>query len=125
MLVVQAFDSEGGPLKMIRGSRLPEWTGKGRFEDGNYAGVTGAVFARVLQDDKGNVHVPFWRATGIASDTRIRPKTTRTLRFEFALEGEDDEPTAEARVIYRPVIRPWAEKKNWPVKDITIINKVW
>ena len=125
MLVVQAFDSEGSPLEMIKGSKLPEWTGKGEFGDGNYAGLPGAVFARVLQDDKGSVHVPFWRATGIASDTRIRPKTTRTLRFEFAVEDPDDEPTAEAKVIYRPVIRPWAEKKNWPVKDITIINKVW
>jgi hypothetical protein len=125
MLLVQATDSEGKPLKMIEGDRLPEWSGKGNAEDGNYAGLPGAVFARVLQDDEGNIHVPFWRATRIASDTRIRQKSTVNLKFVFALDDPEDEPTAEAKLIYRPVIRPWAEKKNWPVEDILIISKVW
>ncbi len=125
MLLVQATDSEGKPLKMIEGGRIPEWAGKGNAEDGNYAGLAGAVFARVLQDDEGNIHVPFWRATRIASDTRIRQKSTVNLKFVFALDDPEDEPTAEAKLIYRPVIRPWAKKKNWPVKDILIISKVW
>jgi hypothetical protein len=43
----------------------------------------------------------------------------------FSLDDPEDEPTAEAKLIYRPVIRPWAEKKNWPVEDILIISKVW
>jgi len=125
MLLLAAFDSKGSPLKMIKGSTLPSWTGEGRPEDGNYAGLPGTVFARVLRDQEGNTHVPFWQATGIASDTRIRPKHTRTLKFEFALADPEDEPTAEAKLIYRPVIRPWAEKKNWPVKDILITSSAW
>jgi hypothetical protein len=125
MLLVQATDSKGKPLKMIEGDRLPDWAGKGTAEDGDYAGLPGAVFARVLQDDDGNIHVPFWRATRIASDTRIRQKSTANLKFVFALDDPEDEPTAEAKLIYRPVIRPWAKKKNWPVKDILIISKVW
>jgi hypothetical protein len=125
MLLVQATDSEGKPLKMIEGDRLPEWAGEGNAEDGNYAGLPGAVFARVLQDDDGNLHVPFWRASRIASDTRIRQKSTVNLKFVFSLDDPEDEPTAEAKLIYRPVIRPWAEKKNWPVEDILIISKVW
>jgi hypothetical protein len=87
--------------------------------------LPGMVFARVLSDEKGNLNVPFWRASGIASDNRIRPKTTVNLKFEFALNDPHDEPTAEAKLIYRPVIRPWAEEKNWPVKDILITDKVW
>jgi len=125
MLLVQAFDSKGKPLKMINGSVLPDWTGKGGVEEGNYAGRPGAVFARVLQDDGGNLHVPFWQATRIASDTRIRQKSTVTLKWAFALEDPEDEPTAEAKLIYRPVIRPWAEKKSWSVQDILIVSKVW
>lgn len=35
------------------------WTGTGKVEDGNYAGQAGAVFARVLGDDEGNLNVPF------------------------------------------------------------------
>ena len=125
MLLLRAFDSKGNPLKMIKGSLLPEWAGSGKVEDGNYAGLSGAVFARVLEDKNGKSQVPFWQATRIASDTRIRPKETRELTFEFAMDDPDDEPTAKAKLIYRPVIRPWAEKKNWPVKDILITSAVW
>jgi len=125
MLLINVVDSNGKPLKMVKGERLPEWTGKEKDEAGNYAGLPGSVFARVLQDDKGNLNVPFWRATSIASDTRIRPKTTVTLSYEFLLENPEDEPTAEAKLIYRPVMRPLAKSKKWGVEDILISSSVW
>jgi hypothetical protein len=125
MLLVDAFDSSGKPLKMIKGTKLPQWTGVGEVEKGNYTGLPGAVFAKVLGDDKGNHHVPFWRATRVISDNRIRPKSTTTVEFEFAMDDPDDEPTAEAKLIYRPIIKPLAKKKHWPVKDILITSSVW
>ncbi|MBW1724616.1 MAG: hypothetical protein JRJ33_04440 [Deltaproteobacteria bacterium] len=125
MLIIDAVDSNGKPLKMIKGERLPEWTGKGRVEAGNYAGLPGSVFARVLQDDNGNLNVPFWRATAIAADTRIRAKTTVTLSYEFALMDPEDEPTVEAKLIYRPVMRPLAKSKKWTVEDILMTSSVW
>jgi hypothetical protein len=125
MLLLRASDSKGRPLKMTKGSTLPEWTGKGTPEEGNYSGLPGTVFARVLRDAKGDLNVPFWRASAIAVDNRIRPKTTVTLKFEFALNDPHDEPSAQADLIYRPVIRPWAREKQWAVKDILIANKVW
>jgi hypothetical protein len=125
MLLLQATDSRGEPLKMIKGKRMPEWTGVGEKEAGNYAGLPGAVFARVLGDDNGNLHVPFWRATRIVADTRIRAKDTVTLKYQFALDDPDDEPTVEAKLIYRPVIKPLAEKKSWAVEDILITSSVW
>jgi len=125
MLLVQAQDSAGRPLKMTEGPRLPEWAGQGRAADGNYAGLPGTVFARVLGDDRGNVQVPFWRATRIVQDSRIRPKDSVTLKFEFALDDPNDEPSAQARLIYRPVIRPLAEIKNWQIRDIPIAESAW
>ncbi len=125
MLLLKVVDSNEKPLKMIKGSLLPEWTGMGKAEKGNYGGLPGAVFARVLGDDEGNIHVPFWRATRIVADTRIRPKTTLTLKYEFILGDPEDEPTAEAKLIYRPVIRQLAEKKNWSVEDILITSSIW
>ncbi len=125
MLVLKADDSNGKPLEMVKGNRLPAWAGKGKVEAGNYAGLPGAVFARVLSDDNGNLNVPFWRATAIASDTRVRPKTTVTLEYVFALDDPDDEPTAEARLVYRPVIRHLAESKRWITKDILITSSAW
>ncbi len=125
MLLLNVTDSNGKPLKMIKGSRLPDWAGKGRVETGNYAGLPGAVFARVLGDDQGNLNVPFWKATRVVSDTRIRPKKSLELKFEFAVEDPDDEPTAEASLIYRPVIRPLANIKSWDTSDILITSSVW
>jgi hypothetical protein len=125
MLLLKVTDSNGKPLELKKGSRLPDWAGIGDVEKGNYAGLPGAAFARVLGDDRGNQQVPFWQATRIVSDTRIRPKTTVRLRFEYALEDPADEPTAEASLIYRPVIRPWAQIKNWLAEDIIIASSVW
>jgi len=125
MLLVQAMDSSGKPLKMTKGPRLPEWAGTGNPDQGNYAGLPGTAFARVLADDAGNIHVPFWRATRIAEDSRIRPKDSVTLKFEFAVSQANDEPGAQAKLIYRPVIRPLAKIKNWPVNDITITSAAW
>ena len=125
MLLLNVTDSNGRPLKMINGNRLPDWAGKGRVETGNYAGLPGTVFARVLGDDDGNLNVPFWKATRVVSDTRIRPKKSVELKFEFAVEDPEDEPTAEASLIYRPVIKPLATIKNWDARDILITSKVW
>jgi len=125
MLLLKATDSSGKPLKMTKGSKLPDWTGNGDAETGNYAGLPGAASARVLGDDEGNLNVPFWKATRIVSDTRIRPKKTATLKFEFLLENPDDEPTAEASLIYRPAFRSLATIKNWNVKDILITSSAW
>jgi hypothetical protein len=125
MLLLKTTDPSGKPLKMISGSTLPDWTGEASVQDGHYAGMPGAAFARVLGDDDGNLHVPFWQATRIVSDTRIRPKGTKTLKFKFALEDPEDEPTAEASLIYRPVIQSWAKIKKWDVEDILITSSVW
>jgi len=125
MLLLNVTDSNGKPLEMINGNRLPDWAGKGKVETGNYAGLPGTVFARVLGDDDGNLHVPFWKATRVVSDTRIRPKKSLELKFGFAIEDPEDEPTAEASLIYRPVIKSLATIKNWDAKDILITSSVW
>ena len=125
MLLLKASDSNGKPLKLIKGSTLPDWTGKGDVKTGHYAGLPGAVFARVLGDDKGNLNVPFWEATRIVSDTRIRPKKTVTFTFEFQMRDPSDEPAAEASLIYRPAFKSLATLKSWDVEDILITSSVW
>lgn len=125
ILLVEAKDLEGKPLRLVQGGRLPLWAGQGDPQRGDYAGLPGAIFARVLADGEGRLNVPFWQASKIFSDTRLRPKTTRTLEFVYALRDPDDEPTAEARLIYRPVVRPLARAKGWQVPDIVITSKAW
>ena len=125
LLVLEARSEQGEPLKMIDGQRLPAWTGSGDPAQGGYAGQPGAVFARVLRDDQGHLNVPYWQATAVASDTRIRPKSSVTLTYRFQLPKAGEEPGVTANLIYRPVHRPLAESKQWAAKDIPITSAAW
>lgn len=125
LLLVQAKSLSGKPLELVQGPRLPEWAGKGDPAQGDYAGMPGVAFARVLADAAGNLNVPFWRATRVAVDTRVRPKSTVTHQFVYRLTDPNDEPAAEAKLIYRPVVRPLTKAKGWQVPDTEIAAKAW
>jgi hypothetical protein len=125
MLVLSATDSDGKSLKKTKGEELPGWAGIGKIDDGNYAGLPGKMFAKVLKDTDGNINVPFWRADSVESDTRIRPKSTVKLTYQFKIENEDDEPMVEAKLIYRPFIKSLAKIKKWENTDITIAESAW
>jgi hypothetical protein len=119
LLRLDVRDGNGKPLKMFAGKRLPAWA------DRHVPGRPGAVFARVLQDAAGHPNVPYWRAVSVAADTRIRPKTTVTLTYKFHLADPQDEPTAKAELVYRPVHQAIAASKHWDVADIPITSAVW
>jgi hypothetical protein len=125
LLLLDVRDESGKPLKMIEGQRLPQWAGDGEPGRDNYAGRAGAVFARVLQDAQGNLNVPFWQAVSVASDTRIRPKTTVSLTYKFAVADPKNEPTATAELVYRPAHKALAASKKWDVQDIPIASAAW
>ena len=119
MLKVKARDGKNRPLPLLKGEKLPDWSGAGD------SGRPGAVFARVLADDKGNLNVPSWQATRIAFDTRIRPKSTVSRTYEFALADPDDEPTVEAELVYRRAPQKLATAKGWKNGDMTIAAAAW
>ncbi len=125
MLILDAQSSDGKSLKLINGETLPSWTGVGPKETGNYSGLPGKVFSKVLEDDQGNINVPFWKATSVKKDTRIRPKSTVTLTYTFKIENPNDEPGAQAQLIYRPFIKSLAKTKKWDAKDIVITSSAW
>lgn len=125
LLTLDVRDESGRELELIQGPRLPDWAGSDSGGSGPQGGQPGTVFARVLQDAKGTLNVPFWKATGIASDSRIRPKTTVKLSYQFALRDPDEEPEATATLVYRPAHRSLAASKIWDTKDITITRSVW
>lgn len=125
MLLVNGTDSKGAPLAMVSGETLPDWAGQGLVEEGNYGGLPGAMFAKVLRDGSNRLNVPFWKAVAVDSDTRIRPKTTITKEFQFSLTDPNDEPSVEARLVYRPAFKALADAKGWKDIDITITSSVW
>ncbi len=125
MLVLSATDSSGRELELLKGETLPSWTGTGSKDLGNYSGLPGKMFSKVLKDEHNNINVPFWRATAVEKDTRIRPKTTVTLTYTFKMTNTEDEPGAEAVLIYRPFMKSLAGVKKWDSEDITITSAAW
>jgi len=125
MLLVNGADSKGAPLTMISGETLPDWAGLGPVAEGNYGNLPGAIFARVLRDGNNSLNVPFWQAVAVDSDTRIRPKSTVTKEFKFSLADPNDEPSVEAKLIYRPAVKALADAKGWKDIDITMTSNVW
>ena len=125
LLRLDVRDESGKLLKMMEGGRLPAWAGTDDTGRKGAAGQAGAVFARVLRDAEGNLNVPFWRAVAVASDTRIRPKSTVTLTYRFKVDNPDDEPTATAELVYRPAHKALTASKKWDAPDIPITSVVW
>jgi hypothetical protein len=125
MLVVNGTDSKGIPLALENGETLPDWAGLGSPEEGNYGGLPGAMFARVLRGQDNQLNVPFWQAMAVDSDTRIKPKTTIVKEFEFSLRDPDDEPSVEARLVFRPAVKSLADVKGWENIDTIITSGVW
>ena len=125
LLVLDAVDENEKPLKRLSGEVMPEIAGRGDLSKGNYAGLSGVLFAKVLEDAAGNQHVPFWRAESIAIDNRIRPKSTVSYQWKFRLNNPDEEPSVTAKLFYRPVNKSLAQSKKWLVDDILITDAAW
>lgn len=118
ILLVEVQDANGNVLRLLEGSRVPEWGGVGLPEEGNYAGRPGKGFAKVMADAEGNLTVPYWRAVRIASDNRIPPKASDTSTYTFEVPDDVEEVTVEAKLIYRRAFKPLADAKQWTLKDV-------
>ncbi len=102
LLAIIAADLEGRPYRLVDGPRVPTHAGgegdptridatelRRRMEAGEWANFAGREFAQVLADETGATHVPFWRATRVVEDTRLRPAApvTTACAFEIPEQG--------------------------------------
>lgn len=114
LLVVQAKDANGRPLRLQQGTTLPNWAG-------NYAGQPGAYFAKILRD-KSSGETPtsaYWREIELVEDTRIAALATaqNSYTFQAPLKGA---ASVEVRLIYRRAYQQVMEWKDWPDADIVM-----
>src|SRR5262249_2198196 len=63
VLIVEGEDSNGVPLKLVKGPLLPPSAGK------KMAGLPGRLFAKQLSDPEGLSPIPFWLQHGEMIDT--------------------------------------------------------
>ncbi len=121
ILLVEASDARGRPLPLVEGDRVPDWAGKGSVQRGDYAGLPGKGFAKILTDlveypadpRQGRRFArvqpaPYWRPTVVASDTRIAAEATDQSKYVFALADPSAAPvTVRTRLVYRRTFRSW------------------
>ena len=118
LLLVEAFDSDGALLDYRGPEFAPEWAGIGPVAEGNYAGLAGKGFARLLEDWEGNAPAPPWRnGIRVLRDNRIPAGGADTSRYLFALPAADGPVRVTARLIHRRLYKEWADAKGFPVGD--------
>jgi len=133
VLLVTAKDKYGNFLKQIDGPKIPEWGGVGKFEEGNYAGYPGKIFAKILKEDQDFYHLmppntktyfpaPEWRPITIFEDTRIPALGKDSSKYVFKLPIYSTEVEVDVKVIFRRFFKPIMDEKKYNIPDI-IMNK--
>jgi hypothetical protein len=121
ILVVTARDAQGNALSYLGDQVVPEWGGEGPIEAGNYAGLPGKGFAKVLEDWDGAAPAPQWRnGIRIASDTRIPARAIDRSTYVFAAPADGNPAEVEARLIFRRAFKPWMDAKGWNEPDLVM-----
>jgi len=119
ILVVQASDAGGSPLKQLAGPTVPEWGGAGDPAQGYYAGLAGKAFAQVLQELWTEVTPTgaYWNPTRVVSDNRLAALATDTSIYTFAAP-EQGQAAVEVTLIFRRAFKTLMDQKGWEAPDI-------
>jgi hypothetical protein len=136
ILLVDAGDAGGRSLPLLEGERVPVWGGEGDIKAGNYAGLPGKGFAKVLRepvpypDSQGRRHfrpeypAPHWRPAVIESDNRIPANGSDLSIYRFRLpENPGAGIRVDTRLIYRRSYKHWMDAKGFPMNEMEIARK--
>jgi hypothetical protein len=105
ILVLEAFDREGRPVKLADGRILPKMAG-------NLAGKPGKIYAKRLVWPNSHEPIRFWQPHEEVIDNRLWPGAPDQTRFEFATEVS----TLRLRLHYQ---RFWLAGESVVVCDVT------
>lgn len=136
LLLVEAREENGRSLPLVSGERVPVWGGIGSIEKGNYAGLPGKGFAKVLRDfisypdNKGQRHfqpeypAPHWRPAFIESDNRIPANSADISRYNFSVPNNlNGAIHVDVRLIFRKSFKTWMDKKGFATSDRELARK--
>jgi hypothetical protein len=121
MLLVRAYGRDGSILTLKKGPVLPEWCGSGDPANGNYAGLPGKAYAKVLEEIWTGVSPTgaYWNPTRIVMDTRLGAFESDTGEFLFIAPASED-VRIEAVLLYRRAYKRLMELKGWNDPDIVM-----
>lgn len=112
ILKLEAIDAEGNPVPLMEGPTLPDWAG-------DYAGMPGKVFAKVLEDlwTGEAPTAAYWRPIRLVEDTRIPAMATDVSRYVFPA-SVDGPVTIRVELLLRRAFQKLMEQKGWDDPDI-------
>ena len=121
ILLVQAGDSESRALALIDGPVVPEWGGVGSPEEGNFAGLPGKGYAKILEELWTEVAPTgaYWNPTRVISDNRLGAFVTDTSTYAFAAPSNAS-ATVEVTLLFRRAFKKLADQKGWDDSDIVM-----
>jgi hypothetical protein len=122
ILIVEATDAAGQLLDLLAGPSIPPVGGIGSRDAGNYAGLAGKLYAKVLVAAGDVVPAPFWRAVDVQSDSRLRPDTPDTTEFRFACASSST-ARVRATLVYRRFYKQTIDEKGWPDRDVLLAER--
>jgi hypothetical protein len=124
ILLVQAKDEKGTPLRQHSGSVLPDWCGVGDPERGYLAGNPGTAYAKILKELWTGVSPTgaYWNQTRIASDNRIPALGADTTFYSFDAPPRG-EVTIDARLLFRREFIALRDWKKWDGADIEMARR--
>ena len=136
VLLVNAVDANGKPLEMLQGETVPEWAGMGPEADGNYAGLPGKGYAKVLKsvaqyqaDSRSAIFThlypaPFWRPVVLDYDNRIAADGADISRYLFRLPEQGAKPVrVTTRLIYRKTFKSWLKPRAPGTDDLLLASE--
>ena len=125
ILVVRAYGSGASELSLKTGPVLPEWCGPGDPAKGNYAGLPGKVFVKLLEEIWTGVSptAAYWNATRVVMDTRLGAFKSDVGDFLFIAPGTGD-VRVEAILLYRRAYKKLMDLKGWSDPDIVMESAV-
>ncbi|EKD52284.1 MAG: putative pentaheme protein [uncultured bacterium] len=134
LLLVETKDDRGNVLPLDSGKTLPPWAGQGVREQGNYAGLPGKGFAKILInaspypgrasrfDFSPITPSPHWRPAYIHEDTRIAANMTDVTDYVFDLPHSvsKTQVTVITKLIYRRTFKNWQNKLDIDLPDLVL-----
>jgi len=138
VLLVDARDASGRPLELLEGSSVPIWGGQGRVEFGNFAGLPGKGYAKILSTpvaypadshlDEGRPPLypaPHWRRIRIESDNRLPAGGEDASEYLFRLPPGSKQADVRVRLLHRRTFRSWLDPRVLPEPDLLLAEQVF
>lgn len=124
ILLLQIGDEVGRKYTQLSGPAIPEWGGAGDPDKGNYGGLPGQIFSKVLEElwtgeaPSGS----YWMPTRLVLDNRIEAFHADTSYYTFDL-ADGETVQVDVKLIYRRAPKKLMQQKKWETPDI-LMNQV-